>query len=56
MPRAYTENELDWQTVSALGETFGPSPLTPLPHAGEGLHEVLGLRSTFRIGQFYSPD
>ncbi len=46
-PHAYTENqlveqpaiglftELGWQTVSALEETFGPSPLTPLPE-GEG--------------------
>ena len=43
-PHAYTEDQLveqpaiglfatlGWQTVSALEETFGPSPPTPLPY------------------------
>ena len=46
-PHAYTENQLverpaiglfaalGWQTVSAMGETFGPSPPAPLPE-GDG--------------------
>jgi hypothetical protein len=62
-PHAYTEDQLveqpaiglfsslGWQTVSAIDETYGPSPPTPLPK-GEAIPDLErdGSRSKYALG------
>jgi type I restriction enzyme R subunit len=62
-PHAYTEDQLveqpaiglfsslGWQTVSAIDETFGTSPPTPLPK-GEAIPDLErdGSRSKYALG------